>query len=152
MNVVVDREGRRRRARGERAARRPWVVALVPVLLAGLPACKPSVPSQPTWHDDIFPLMQARCIRCHDDPPRSDPTTPTPSLPPAAYSFNFPFLSDPPQPGAATLRSLGPEAIRGQPPAAGAAPFRRMPPPPAEPLSDWEIELIDNWSKESPPR
>lgn len=132
------------------ARERLLAVLLVAAALAGVSACKPSVPAQPTWHDDVFPLMQARCIRCHDDPPRSDPTT-NPAVPPSvAFNFNFPELTNPPQSGAATLQSLGPKAIRGQPLAPGAPPARRMPPPPAEPLADWEMQIIDNWSKENP--
>ena len=31
-------------------------------------ACSPSVPSQPTWVDDVRPILAATCIRCHSPP------------------------------------------------------------------------------------
>jgi hypothetical protein len=32
-------------------------------------ACAPEAPDQPTWVDDVRPILQANCIRCHSAPP-----------------------------------------------------------------------------------
>jgi hypothetical protein len=113
-------------------------------------ACGPVVPANPTWAEDIRPLMVARCIRCHDGTGHVDPATTmsTQVLSAAlvAYNFNYATLPDP-LGGLATLRTLGPKSVRG--PIAGGP---RMPPPPAEKLEDWEIQLLDNWAAENPPR
>jgi hypothetical protein len=31
-------------------------------------ACAPSVPAEPTWVDDVRPILAANCIRCHSPP------------------------------------------------------------------------------------
>ena len=31
-------------------------------------ACSPEVPAQPTWIDDVRPILAANCIRCHSPP------------------------------------------------------------------------------------
>ena len=39
------------------------------LLLAWLTgACAPEVPAEPTWIDDVRPIMAANCIRCHSPP------------------------------------------------------------------------------------
>jgi hypothetical protein len=38
------------------------------LLLLAAAACSPSVPSEPTWVDDVRPIMAANCIRCHSPP------------------------------------------------------------------------------------
>ena len=109
----------------------------------GLSGCGPAVPAKPTWEADVYPLLVARCIRCHDSPSRSDPA----SGRVGAINFNFPTLV-----AAASvtgiLQSMGPKVVKGI--LADSIAKTRMPPPPAEALADWEIQIIDNWSKEVP--
>lgn len=38
------------------------------LLLLAAAACAPSVPSEPTWIDDVRPILAANCIRCHSPP------------------------------------------------------------------------------------
>jgi len=38
------------------------------LLLLAAAACAPSVPSEPTWVDDVRPILAANCIRCHSPP------------------------------------------------------------------------------------
>jgi hypothetical protein len=38
------------------------------LLLLAAAACSPSVPSEPTWVDDVRPILAANCIRCHSPP------------------------------------------------------------------------------------
>lgn len=37
-------------------------------LLLLLAACAPEVPAEPTWIDDVRPILAANCIRCHSPP------------------------------------------------------------------------------------
>ncbi len=43
------------------------IIAGILVVLAAA-ACAPSVPSEPTWVDDVRPILAANCIRCHSPP------------------------------------------------------------------------------------
>lgn len=36
---------------------------------AGLSACAPEVPENPTWLQDVRPIVLANCVRCHTPPP-----------------------------------------------------------------------------------
>ena len=44
------------------------VTAATLLLLAAAGACSPSVPAEPTWLDDVRPILAANCIRCHSPP------------------------------------------------------------------------------------
>ena len=103
----------------------------------GLSGCGPVVPANPTWAADVHPLLIARCIRCHDSVKRGDP-----GGIPAPSDFNLATAAE-----GAPLRMLLPMVVRGP-----MMPLTktRMPPPPAEALADWEIQILDNWSKENP--
>jgi hypothetical protein len=46
---------------------RPALPALA--LFAIATACAPEVPAEPTWVDDVRPILAANCIRCHSAPP-----------------------------------------------------------------------------------
>ncbi|MBC8131764.1 MAG: hypothetical protein H7X95_02190, partial [Deltaproteobacteria bacterium] len=100
---------------------------LVVTAAAGIGACGgPVAPADPTWTRDIYPLMVARCIRCHDGPPRIDPKFNKPT----AWNFNYETLSDPIQPFLSILKDMGPRAVRGEIPGAPNLPNKaRMPPP-----------------------
>jgi hypothetical protein len=108
----------------------------------GLTACGPTVPDSPTWKDDVRPLLLARCIRCHDNPPG-------PPDRPATFSMNYAEFSQIPPMSA----PLGPPNYAPGPfltmmglAARGDSGPRRMPPPPSAALEDWQIELLDNWA------
>jgi hypothetical protein len=123
---------------------------LFAAMALGLGGCGPVVPDRPTWQHDIRPLMVARCIRCHNDPGGVDPLTANAvpawgAKPPLVLLYNFDFVTLPnPVPQQLTaLQALGPKSVRGSP--------HIMPPPPAEKLEDWEIQLLDNWAAEKPP-
>jgi len=36
-----------------------------------LAGCAPAAPEEPTWIDDVRPILAANCIRCHGDPARN---------------------------------------------------------------------------------
>lgn len=37
--------------------------------LSSQAACQPAVPDNPTWTEDVRPILMANCVRCHTDPP-----------------------------------------------------------------------------------
>ncbi|MEP6653528.1 MAG: hypothetical protein ABJA82_09235 [Myxococcales bacterium] len=110
---------------------------------SALGACSPAAPTNPTWEQDIHPLIVARCIRCHYEGGNLDPLTTglSHATPKIAYNFNYPTLANPPQDGLKVLKALVSPAVRGP-----RGPKQRMPPPPAEALEDWQIDMLANWA------
>ena len=101
-----------------------WALALI-----AASACGPAIPSKPTWEADIEPLFAAHCNRCHSASGQL-----------AAKAFvDTSQQSDAETPAKATLIN---KAVHGT---YGNVPL--MPPPPAQKLADWQIELIENWTK-----
>jgi hypothetical protein len=46
------------------------IVILIAALAAALAgACAPEVPDEPTWTEDVRPIVVANCTRCHSPPP-----------------------------------------------------------------------------------
>jgi hypothetical protein len=43
------------------------LLAIAAAALAG--ACAPAVPDEPTWTEDVRPILVANCVRCHSPPP-----------------------------------------------------------------------------------
>jgi hypothetical protein len=133
------------------------LMALAALAAAGASACSPAVPATPTWVDDIHPLLKARCIRCHYDPGGGDflvplkPAVAASGGGPATQSFDYPDVASIPAGVLGTLALAGEVVDKGSAflkTAAGAMYF--MPPFPAEPLADWEIQTLKNWVKEDP--
>ncbi|HWM89041.1 MAG TPA: hypothetical protein VNO33_24490 [Kofleriaceae bacterium] len=49
------------------------IVTLIAMLAAAFTtACSPEVPDQPTWTEDVRPIVAANCIRCHSPPQLED--------------------------------------------------------------------------------
>lgn len=42
---------------------------IVATFLAGAVGCSPAVPDNPTWTEDVRPILMANCVRCHTNPP-----------------------------------------------------------------------------------
>jgi hypothetical protein len=133
------------------------LMALAALAAVGVSACSPAAPATPTWVDDIHPLLKAKCIRCHNTPGGGDPLVP---LKPAVaasggaaatQSFDYPDVASIPTSVLGTLALAGEVVDKGSAflkTAVGAPYF--MPPFPAEPLADWEIQTLQNWVKEGP--
>jgi len=92
----------------------------------GASACGPDVPANPDWTIDVQPILVARCLRCHDSPPRTDPLVNR-----AVYN---PALTIPLSSGSAGAIL---SSVKGA--------TKIMPPPPAAPLEDWQIQIIQNY-------
>jgi len=108
------------------------------LLAAGLGAatligCGADVPEHPTWQNDVFPIVVARCVRCHDSDKTADPL----SLPGTAVLGNFDFPSfDQLQGLDRSVFVTAPTYIRDR-----SLPLT-MPPLPAAQLAQWQIDTI----------
>jgi hypothetical protein len=132
--------------------RPPWNLLLVAgVLVAG---CEAEPPARPAWDQDVLPLLQGRCNHCHGETVGQtiDPETGMPAawMPKTRLDFcnaqampvqdlGITFLG-----GAALFipgqfdMYLEPEKGTGR---------AKMPPPPAEPLSAYEYQVLKRWAK-----
>lgn len=109
-------------------------------------ACAADGPANPTWADDIHPLMVSRCIRCHDDPGQVDPASAATGIAilkvPGTPSFNYANFGDIPQTPNLMYLTIAAKYARGE-----VTGIPRMPPPPAAELADWQIDMLDRWGK-----
>jgi hypothetical protein len=125
--------------------------------LAGACSGPPDVPEHPTWAD-VEPILRGQCNHCHGA--SAETTGSTAALAGAAggtvYRLDFFDSNDGAcgaaaeavSPGAAagTITSLMRDSVAS---VNGNRP--RMPPAPAPALSHWEREMIDRWTRMSPP-
>jgi len=128
-------------------------------LALGAAGCSvyPSSPVEPAFDTDVLPIFQAHCTRCHDNNPDG-------GLNHAAYR---PAANGGPIPaGAPALTVFGPcyPSDGGAPTCYGVAQWgrqieadihseddkKRMPLPPARPLDEWEMTVIDAWVAQKP--
>jgi hypothetical protein len=113
-------------------------------LLLGSLGCDSAapVPTKPTYVDDVEPILRANCYHCHGAEKRD------------AIALRWDFFD----PMDSRLTALGDfttvlPAVQhitiwvalGQKGTTGI-----MPPPPASPLSDREVQILTNWSKATP--
>lgn len=100
-------------------------------LTLGAGGCLPDPEEGPTWSGEIRPMLIAHCGRCHDGnywnegndtsgKKMSNYLTETPT--------DFSVIT-------ALARVNPPNSMTGI-----------MPPPPAEPLKDWQIEMLQEWA------
>jgi hypothetical protein len=131
------------------------------LLTGGLVGCgENSVPENPSWANDIQPLMEARCVRCHggggmlngdpDVPPNftasTDPTAMVHVCPPATGGAAYTC--------APTGGNFTTEAglmtytlqVKGTPILKTFLDYP-MPPPPSEPLDDYEYNTLMKWAE-----
>jgi len=101
--------------------------------------CGAAVPANPTWEDDIRPLLVARCVRCHS-PGGGDPgyLGGAPGV-----SFDYATYDAASAAGVVTFMK-GSDLLPG---ATADTRSGKMPPPPAARLADWQIETLDRWLK-----
>jgi hypothetical protein len=117
--------------------------AILLLLAAG--ACAPAVPSEPTWVDDVRPILAANCIRCHS-PPYIGGAPQTFRL----DKYDEEFLPDLP-----IDEGDDPERINGAGsellPMAIATNVEREDMPPRFPLSSRQIDVLVNWYEAGAP-
>jgi hypothetical protein len=113
------------------------------------------VPTLPTYEHDIKPLMEAECIRCHGagGTMNADPEIPSTNRLKGAPLFgDFTHLHDrkvSPGAGQEDVTVVGLLHYTG---ASGLASMKLylaapMPPPPADPLTDWQRKLLLTWAE-----
>jgi hypothetical protein len=98
--------------------------------LVTLAGCEPSAPEEPTWTDDVRPILAANCVRCHGFPAIHD----------APSTFRLDVYDD-------TFTDDN-RQIRG---AGAMSEFMWLRTaeetmPPEFPLADYQIETLKNWA------
>ena len=111
-----------------------FCLAISAAVAVGAAACGPSVPANPDWATDVLPILQARCNRCHDATiGRADPAIKQTSASPRTAIGDFT--------NQASATAMGPLII------SYVTVMKSMPPLPAAPLDDWEIQMLKNFFK-----
>lgn len=135
-------------------------LGLAAALTLPLAACNPDVPATPTYDRDVQPILTAHCVRCHG---AGGTLNPIPGVPTAHDRPQICYLQTyDNNPAGCTLGATGCQQGAGSMYCAGLfptatyvnAPFDgvfRMPPKPADPLSQWEKDVLTAWGKLSPP-
>lgn len=146
----------------------PSVLPAVPLAFAlaglalGCGSDAPEVPANPTYTNDVAPILNANCIRCHGDGDvlHEMVINGYPNTPSICYLQRFEDEGDCTDPngmyckhGAGYCGTRMPDTslitfMIGMPDSSAG----RMPPPPADPLSDFEKAVINRWSTTSPAR
>jgi hypothetical protein len=105
--------------------------------------CGTDVPIRPTYKNDIAPLMEAHCIRCHGAGGMLNGDPDSQKVDGVQQPANGDFTSL--QNDAAGHSGLA--AYTNQMPNAALMKLflPQMPPPPAPPLTDWEHTLLETW-------
>ena len=107
---------------------------------ATLTGCGADVPEHPTWQNDVYPILEARCVRCHNSDKTADPL----SLPGIPVQGNFDFPSFDQLQGLDRNYFLtAPEYISDS-----SMPLA-MPPLPAAQLAQWQIDTITRFVKDN---
>ncbi len=132
-----------------------FAFALVVLALGGLVGCgENDIPENPGWARDIQPLMDAHCVRCHGGGGtlNGDPDVPPGSLHagtvaiPCAPVANGGAYTCAPLGGNFTSQAgLMPYVAQGAMQLQGYLNYP-MPPPPSEPLDDFETKLLLKWA------
>jgi hypothetical protein len=106
-----------------------------------------SIPENPSWARDIHPLMEAHCTRCHGDGGmlNGDPDVPAGKIPTCSAPVDGGTYTCKPllgnfttEAGLMTYVNIGLKTFEMY----MAYP---MPPPPSEPLTDYEYNLLVAW-------
>jgi hypothetical protein len=119
---------------------------LAAAMAIGAAGCnlEPGVPGQPGYEADVKPILEARCIRCHSYPQIANATP----------GVRFDVYDCSQMPDAGLVCTAGAKDV------AGLMPKRlqvnkddglHMPPKPAAPLSQYQVDTIVKWAAGIPP-
>jgi hypothetical protein len=128
--------------------------ALMVAAVLSLAACAPEVPAAPTYANDVQPILMAHCVRCHgaNDMLNALPEAPNPRIPQPQLCY-FQRFAD--EGDCATAASTTCKRGAGNAQCYGMIPNRislpegaitLMPPPPSDPLNDWEKDVLQRWA------
>ena len=130
--------------------------ALAPLAIALLAGCAPEVPAAPTYTKDVSFILDAHCVRCHgaNDTLNIDPTIPRAlNKPSICYLQRYEDEGDC-STAATCKRGAGSAMCALMIPlrivAADDDPLR-MPPKPADRLTNWEKDVLLRWAAVMPP-
>jgi hypothetical protein len=135
----------------------PLAIALVASNLG----CSPAVPAMPTYTNDVRPILMAHCVRCHGANEMLNPTPDVPgarNVPTICYLQRYEDAGDCTvvatcQHGAGycgTVMQGSTESLIASRIKLPAGETGAMPPPPADRLNDWEMEVLTRWSSATP--
>lgn len=114
------------------------------MLLTAACQAAPVAPKDPTWTDDVYPIIQANCAHCHGPRASELASEKDDSKTLTRYDFvaNDGVCDDLKM--KLKIGNLSPSSVSLflRPP--GNA-ITRMPPPPADALPDWQFKTIQNW-------
>ncbi len=111
-------------------------------------ACTPEVPANPTYTNDVQPILIAHCVRCHGAGGTLNAMLVNGALqaPRACYLQRYETTGD------CSTTPIDCQMGAGSMYCAPMIPGRinrtdasRMPPPPSDPLTDWEKDVINRW-------
>jgi len=138
----------------------------VPFALAGVAlGCgsdMPEVPANPTYTKDVAPILNFHCIRCHGlgDMLNTMVVNGYPNSPSTCYLHRYEDEGDCIDPNSATCKrgagycgtfnTIAMDSLITSMINMPNDSSSRMPPPPADPLSDFEKAVINRWSTTSP--
>ena len=127
------------------------LAAAVPVF--SLAGCSPEVPANPTYSRDVKPILMARCVRCHDETFRGDPAgSPNPGPPATCHLNRYENTGD--CTATSLTCSIGASGCANTPGLGSYLAGKidpsvddslRMPPLPADRLSDYEWGVLNRW-------
>jgi hypothetical protein len=120
-------------------------------LAAAVAACTTEpIPSRPAWDQHVLPLLQGRCNHCHGETvlqpdfegmPRPFPTTRLDVCNVEAQPYKDLGIAVTGGGAVTALKVYFPTQLEIDP----MTGRRSMPPAPAEPLSDWEYQVLKKW-------
>ena len=136
------------------------MLGLAAALALALAACNPDVPTTPTYDRDVQPILTAHCVRCHGAGGTLNAIPGVPTAHPTPQICYLQTYDNNPvgctvgaagcQAGASSMYCGGMFPTVTYVNAPGDAPLR-MPPKPADALSEYEKEVLTRWGKLMPP-
>lgn len=118
--------------------RHPMPALALFIAAAGAAGCAPEVPDEPTWVDDVRPILAANCIRCHSAPPLGG----------APAFFRLDRYGDETNPATGNVVVSG--AAGYAPTIASYAAEELM--PPLYPLTGRQVDVLEAWFAAGAPR
>jgi hypothetical protein len=127
------------------------------VALTALSACSPEVPAAPTYTKDVAPILDAHCVRCHGAGGTLNmypfPVYGSVQAPVKCHLQRYDDEGDCTTQGSTTCKAGAANCAAlivmyiNYPP----VDTRHMPPPPSDPLNDWEKDVLARWTATTPP-
>lgn len=123
---------------------RAATLALVTAATAAV-GCEPTAPAEPSFQEDILPILAANCVRCHGVPAIG-------GAPPEFRLDSFDAtVVDGRDPATADDDQLVVGASAYAVAIAGRVKSDSAPMPPRFPLASWQIDTLVAWAEQQPP-